>query len=109
MEEYFSTEQALKHAIDWCAKHPGWKRICDIPDTSNLYKTWDELSKKERNSWETQYGSSSAESAWQEFGIRPCKVRTGYISGKGKFYRNALDIPQFHNLMMLANRKGIAA
>lgn len=45
------------------------------------------------------YGEYSAESAWREFGDSYCKVRKGFISGKGEFYEDVLDVPRFHNLM----------
>jgi hypothetical protein len=100
MEEQFTTEQASQHAVAWCAKHPQWKRICDIPDSDALYCTWDELPKKVRAAWERDY-RTDAECAWRELGERPCKVKFGFISGKGKFYRNILDVPRFHNTMMV--------
>jgi len=100
MEESYTTEQASQHALNWCAKNPKWKRICDIPDSDALYKTWEELPIKVRDSWESRYGYD-AKSAWREFGYRPCKVKFGFISGKGEFFRNVLDVPRFHNIMMV--------
>lgn len=100
MDEFFTTEQAAAHALSWCSKNPKWKRICDIPDSDSLYKTWEELPKKVRDSWTARYGYD-AESAWLEFGTRPCKVKYGYISGKGEFFRNILHVPRFHNVMMV--------
>jgi hypothetical protein len=47
-DETYTGEQAAQRAIEWCEKHPSWKRICDIPDSDALYKTWHELTKKEQ-------------------------------------------------------------
>jgi hypothetical protein len=40
-------------------------------------------------------------------GTAKSKVPTGFISGAGFFYDNALDVPAFHNLMMVF-KTGIA-
>lgn len=98
--EWYSTEEASIHALRFCEKHPGWKRICDIEDSDSLYKTWAELPNREKRPWEKEYGRS-AEDAWGEFGNRPCKVPYGFISGKGKFYKKVTDVPCKHNLMMI--------
>lgn len=97
--ETYTTEQAAEKAIEWCANHPGWKRICDIENSDSLYKVWEELSEKARKSWINEYGEYSAESAWREFGERPCKVPYGFVTGKGEFYRKILDVPLHHNIM----------
>ncbi|MCO1599855.1 hypothetical protein [Desulfosporosinus nitroreducens] len=99
-QESYTTEQASEHAKKWCSQHKGWKRICDIEDSDALYKTWDELPVKVRKEWESHYGYS-AENAWLEFGRKPCKVPKGFITGKGEFYENVLDVPPWHNLMMV--------
>nr|WP_279088645.1 hypothetical protein [Comamonas thiooxydans] len=96
-EQEFTVEQASDHARAWCAAHPGWQRICDVANTDALYKTFGELSQRARQTWEARGG----EAAWREFGHRACKVPFGFISGKGEFYRNVLDVPRFHNLMMI--------
>ena len=98
-EETYTTEQASQQALLWCQTHRGWQRICDIDNSDSLYKTWPELPQRERNSWIKAYGPHSAESAWQEFGIAPCKVPKGFISGKGEFYKDILQVPHYHNLM----------
>lgn len=98
--ESYSTEDASRHAVKWCEQHPGWQRICDIPDSSVLYKSWAELPKTIRASWEKNH-PSDPEGAWLEFGRAPCKVPYGFVSGKGEFYKNVLDVPQFHNSMMV--------
>ncbi|MGE8319557.1 MAG: hypothetical protein ACN6O3_12495 [Comamonas sp.] len=94
-EPTFTVEQASAHAKEWCADHPGWQRICDVPNSDALYKTFAELPKRVQRAWEGRGG----EAAWKEFGNRPCKVPRGFISGAGEFYRNVLDVPRFHNLM----------
>ena len=99
--ESFSSDDAANKAIKWCEKHKGWKRICDIKDSDILYKNWDELNKKVREYWIEEYGKYSAESAWREFGDRPCKVPYGFITGKGEFYKDVLKVPRLHNLMMI--------
>ncbi|MRY42793.1 hypothetical protein [Clostridium beijerinckii] len=100
-EEYYSTDEAAQKALEWCDKHEGWKRICDIEDSDSLYKNWDELSDKEKKPWIGYYGEFSAESAWRELEKRPCKVKYGFITGKGEFYNNILKVPKFHNLMQV--------
>jgi hypothetical protein len=97
--EYYSVEQAADHAKTWCERHPGWKRICDIENTDELYKTFSELSLKERRYWEKNY--SDPEDAWLELGRIPCKVPFGFITGRGDFFRNITQVTINHNLMMV--------
>lgn len=96
-EQSFTTEQAADRAKAWCTAHPGWQRICDVPNSDALYKTFSELPERDQRAWHACGG----EAAWKEFGRAPCKVPNGFISGAGKFYRNVLDVPRFHNLMMV--------
>lgn len=79
-------------ALEWCEKHPGWVRICDVADTSILYKTWDELPPRERKGWTDRYHESD-EAAWNEFGYTPCKVPVGFVGTDGVFYPRITDIP----------------
>ncbi|GAA5416216.1 hypothetical protein Pryu01_01248 [Paraliobacillus ryukyuensis] len=97
--ETYSVEQASRNALNWCENNKGWARICDIENVDSLYKNWAELSEKEKSYWVKQFGQYDAESAWIEFGKSPCKVPYGFITGKGDFYRNILDVPLHHNLM----------
>jgi hypothetical protein len=98
----YSTDEAADKALIWCEKNPGWKRICDLEgDSSELYKTWEELSKKEQKSWIREYGELGAKDAWEELGHSPCKVPFGFISGKGEFYDSIIKVPSFHNLMQV--------
>jgi hypothetical protein len=101
--EFYSPDQASKHAIKWCQDNPGWERICDIKNSDRLYLTWQDLTKKAKKFWEEEYGRHSAESAWQEFGTAICKVSRGFVTGKGEFYtwENQEQIPFGHNLMMV--------
>lgn len=92
--EFYSVEQAAMHAVEWCKKHPAWVRICDLGDTSVYYVQWNELSDSDRKSWGTEY-------AYNEFATKRQKVKTGFISGKGEFFSDALDVPRWHNLMMV--------
>lgn len=85
-------EKIFRVAMEWCAKNPQWTRICDLPQTDFLYKTWKELPHAARRSWERDYGSS-AESAWREFGRAPCKVQYGFIGTDGVFYPQITDVP----------------
>lgn len=45
-DEENTVDNAAKLAIDWCNKHHGWKRICDIGDTDSFYQTWKDIPKK---------------------------------------------------------------
>lgn len=101
MEETYSFEDALKKSLEWCAKHPGWKRMCDIEDTDSLYKTWEEMPNSIKEQWINEYGEHYAESAWKEFGSKPCKVPYGFVTGKGEFYKRVSDVPRFHNFVMV--------
>ena len=101
MDETYTAEQALRKALEWCENHKGWKRICDIEDSDSLYKTWEELPKKIRQYWISRYGEYSADNAWREFGEAYCKVPEGFVSGKGEFFKNVLEVPKFHNMMMV--------
>jgi hypothetical protein len=95
--ESCSVEQAAAHALQWCAAHPGWQRLCDLDAATSaaLDETYAELPARERRHWERQGG----EAAWREFGTRRCKVPHGFISGKGEFYEDVLAVPPLHNLM----------
>lgn len=95
--EHYSVEQASAHAITWCAAHPGWQRICDIDDCDALYRTYAELSSRDRRYWDRRGGEAS----WREWGRRACKVPYGFVTGKGEFYRDICDVPLFHNVMMV--------
>ncbi len=94
--EFFSVEQASQHAAAWCAKHPAWLRICDLGDIDcdQFYVQWHELSARDQKDWGSEY-------AYREFAIRKSKVEMGFISGKGEFYSDVLDVPLFHNLMQV--------
>lgn len=98
MEKEYSFEDVLRESEIWCSRHPGWVRYCDIPDTDACYKTWEELSNRERRSWEKTY-QNCGKDAWEEFGTRPCKYPQGYVSGAGVFYRDVRLVPRFHNFM----------
>ncbi|WP_314439466.1 hypothetical protein [Massilia timonae] len=94
--EFFSVEQASQHAAAWCAKHPAWLRICDLGDIdgNQFYVQWHELSARDQKGWGSEY-------AYNEFAIKAQKVEMGFISGKGEFYSEVLDVPPFHNLMQV--------
>jgi hypothetical protein len=96
-KEFYSAEQAAQHAADWCKRNPAWRRICDIPNSDALYKSYDEIPKRERAYWDQNGG----EECWREVGIAKCKVATGFISGKGEFFDHVLKVPLHHNLMMV--------
>lgn len=93
----YSVDDAARHAEVWCETRPGWQRICDIEDTDALYKTYAELPERDRKYWDKNGG----EYAWREWGRRPCKVPFGFITGAGAFVRDILDVPRFHNSMMV--------
>ncbi len=95
--EFYSAEEASKHAAEWCKRNPAWRRICDIPDHSVFEKTYGEIPKRERAYWDRNGG----EECWREFGTVGTKVATGFISGKGEFYDSVVKVPLHHNLMMV--------
>lgn len=98
--ESYSVNDAARHALTWCSQNAGWQRICDIENVDALYKQWDELPQKTRASW-TKHHPDAPEDAWREFGESTCKVPYGFISGKGVFYKDILDVPHLHNSMMV--------
>lgn len=102
LDHDYTTEQASNEAFKWCQSHPGWKRICDIQNIESLYKTWKELPARVRDLWEYEF-PGCAKDAWTEFGIQPCKVRFGFVSGSGNFYRSILKVPPLHQFMMVFN------
>ena len=57
----------------WQQANPDWELVCDIEDCDPLYIQWSELPKAERMSWIGSY-RSSARDAFEEFGIKRCKV-----------------------------------
>lgn len=85
-------EKIFRVAREWCCRNPGWRLICDIPDTESLYKTWQEMPKRYRDDWERIY-HSDAESAWKEFGRAVCKVPYGFVGTDGVFYPEITDVP----------------
>lgn len=93
-------DEVLKKSLEWCENHAGWKRICDIENSDSLYKTWDELSDKDKKPWIREY-RSDAEGAWGEWGHKPCKVPFGFVTVNGEFYKKITDIPQFHDFMQV--------
>lgn len=94
--EHYSVEQASEHAAAWCAKRPAWMRICDLGniDSDQFYVQWHELNKRDQEGW-------GSECAYREFAIKTRKVEMGHISGKGEFYSSILDVPMWHNTMMV--------
>ena len=96
MEETYTFEQVLQRSAEWCSKRPAWVRICDMPDDycKSLYVQWNELSATQQRQWGSEY-------AYAEFGIKRCKVRYGFVSGKGEFFEQITDVPRFHNSMMV--------
>ena len=90
----FTCEQAAAHAALWCVRNPAWMRICDLPDTEQYYVQWGELSARAQAGWGSEYG-------YQEFGIARCKVKTGFITGKGEFFEQVTAVPFGHNTMMV--------
>ena len=102
MKKTYSTEEAAKFALKWCEKNNGWERICDIScDSEELYYSWSEITKKEKDFWIKEYGVDSAKDAWKEFGNKKCKIPYGFITGKGEFYSNILDVPLNHSIIMV--------
>lgn len=93
-------EKIFRVALEWCEKHPGWKRICDIPDHESLYKTWSEIPAKVRRSYQDRY-HESAEDAWKEFGPCFCKVPKGFVGTDGVFYPEITDVPTNTNACMV--------
>ena len=93
----YSSEEVDRAAAEWCSNHPGWVRYCDIVDTDRCYKTWGELSQKERKHWAKNF--DDAKRAWETFGAKPCKYPEGYVSGAGFFYWDVLEVPIGHNFM----------
>lgn len=93
-------EKIFRVALEWCAKNPNWKRICDIPDHEKFYKTWGELSASEKGYWCGKY-HACAEDAWREFGHAACKVRYGFIGTDGVFYPEITDVPLNVNSCMV--------
>lgn len=99
--EFYSVEQAFEHAKRYCEENKGWQPVSEIPDLDSLYLTWKELSKEEKSEWLQEYGSRYAENAWEAFGAKICRYPYGFISGKGEFYKDVLDIPLYHNHVMV--------
>jgi hypothetical protein len=102
-DEFYSPEQASALAIKWCEENKGWQRICDIEGGSDhLYQTWEELPQKVKKSWGGDY-RDEGKNAWEEFGVKKCKVPCGFVTGKGEFYswQDQDKIPFGHNIMMV--------
>lgn len=92
--EEYTPRQALEHADKWCAKRPAWLPIYLLDDTDQYYVQWGELSAKDKEYWGSQ-------DAYDEFATKRQKIEIGFISGKGEFYGDVLQVPLFHNFMMV--------
>ncbi len=77
--------KAKEQARNWCVKNIGWKPICDMEESDSMYQQWEELPKAERMSWIGRYGRD-AKSAFEEFAIKRCKTKTGYIGEDGSLH-----------------------
>ncbi|HDX8426143.1 TPA: hypothetical protein RQN23_000819 [Aeromonas veronii] len=92
--------QAAEKALQWCATHPGWKRICDVDDIAALDKVWSELSPAQQAPWIKAY-PSDPQGAWEELADGKCKYRSGFITCTGKFYRSIFAVPPEQGLMQV--------
>lgn len=102
-EELKGVELAKEKARIFCMKNPEWEMICNIPESDDLYYTWEELSKKEQKPWIEHYGKIYAKDAWLEFSYGKCKVEYGFIAEDGLFYHNH---PIDKNIMMIFKIRG---
>ena len=68
-------QKYVENCRKWQQKNPDWELVCDIPESGSLYIQWHELSKADRMSWVGSYGTE-AQAAFEEFGIKECKVET---------------------------------
>jgi len=85
-----TVDEASLKAKEWCKKNKGWERICDIPDYTIYNKTFEELSKSEKKEW-NEYHPSDPIGAWEEFGIKESKIRSGLIGSDGIFYNDIFE------------------
>lgn len=83
---------ASQKALDWCKENKGWKRICDIEDISIYDKKWEDLLKCEQREWIDYYSEETAKDHWEECCLDKCLVKTGFITDKGIFFDNILDV-----------------
>ena len=76
-------DEFLVKAREWKKKNPSWQLYCDmtISEEVALYPTFGELPKKERMSWVGKFGSDAVK-AWQETGVKNCKVPVAYLNEK---------------------------
>ena len=81
-----TAEQAIKAALPWCLRNPGWLPIYLIPGgTEHFYKTWDELTPQEQNRFNRFYGPVGTIYRYETSTSRICKVKYGYILYNGVF------------------------
>lgn len=92
-KDFYSDEEAAQCALEWCANHPGWKRLCDLPDVGMAYQSFDEQRDTVKEHWNARGG----ERAWIASGIRPFRYPVAYISGQGRVYRTIYAVPMHHN------------
>jgi len=97
----YTVEQAKLAAEKFCSNNAGWEMICDIEDSDSLYKGWNDMDKKVKAAWRKKYGMAGAQDAWESLADKPCKVPYKFISGAGEVYDSILDVPAFHNSMMI--------
>lgn len=98
MTEKNTVENAAQLALEWCATHEGWQRICDIADYDSLYKQLSDMPAATQAYWRARGG----EEAWREITPRVFKesyMRKGFISSEGKFYPSIKKMPPFQNFM----------
>lgn len=101
--ELTGVELAKEKARIYCKENPEWEMICNIPESDDLYYTWEELEKEEKKPWIDHYGKLDADKAWNEFSYGKCKVENGFIAEDGLFYHNH---PIDKNIMMVFKIRG---
>lgn len=94
MIQQYTTRLAAEKALAWCEKHPAWMRLCDIDNIAQFYVQWHELSEKEKHLW-------GSESAYNDFGSKKPKVKTGFITDAGRFIDDDCRVPYGHSAMVV--------
>lgn len=69
-------------------------RLCDIDNIARYYVQWHELGEKEKHLW-------GSETAYNEFGIKKPKVKTGFVTDEGRFIDDNCRVPYGHSAMVV--------
>lgn len=86
-------QRAAYFAAEWCARNPGWRRICDMtPEETDLVcNGFDDLPADQKQYWlETCDTEEAARTEYNTYYRKGYKKPAGFVMDSGKFV--SLDV-----------------